>query len=132
MESLRQHTGEADELGIYQELGLENALMDIAAEPDFVDATLDRINPIQHICPGMDRDALQRDFGSQVLFHGGVDNQHVLPFGSVDDVREETRTCLETLGRDGGFICSSCHNVQAGTPVDNILAMIETVHQSKL
>lgn len=112
--------------------GLENALMDIAAEPDFLNATLDRIDAIQPICPGMDRDALPRDFGSQGIFHGGVDNQHVLPFGSVDDVRKETQTCQETLGRDGGFICSSCHNVQAGTPVENILAMIETVHQSKL
>jgi uroporphyrinogen decarboxylase len=156
--------------------GLENALMDIAADPDFLDATLDRIdgiqtamlerfltemgdlidrhgkkvlyhtdgavrlqlpgiigcgidifNPIQHICPSMDRDALQRDFGSQVIFHGGVDNQKILPFGTPDDVRKKTRTCLETLGRDGGFICCSCHNVQAGVPVENILAMIAEV-----
>jgi uroporphyrinogen decarboxylase len=78
----------------------------------------------------MDRDSLQRDFGGQVIFHGGVDNQKVLPFGSADDVGNETRTCLETLGRDGGFICCSCHNVQAGTPVENILAMIEVVKKS--
>ncbi len=92
--------------------------------PQIIGCGIDILNPIQHICPGMDRAALQRDFGDQVIFHGGVDNQHVLPFGSADDVRRETRTCIDTLGRAGGYICCSCHNVQAGTPVANILAMI--------
>ena len=92
--------------------------------PQIIACGVDILNPIQHICPGMDRAALQRDFGDQVIFHGGVDNQHILPFGSAEDVRRETRTCIETLGRDGGYICCSCHNVQAGTPVANVLAMI--------
>lgn len=93
--------------------------------PQIIRCGVDILNPIQHICPGMERDALQRDFGEQVIFHGGVDNQHVLPFGSPDDVRRETRTCIETLGRDGRYICCTCHNAQAGTPVANILAMID-------
>ena len=47
---------------------------------------------------------------------------------TVDDVRKETLDCLESLGMGReGFICSSCHNIQAGTPVENIVAMIETV-----
>lgn len=92
--------------------------------PGIIGCGIDVLNPIQHICPGMERAALQRDFGGQVIFHGGVDNQQTLPFGSTIDVRKETRACIDTLGRDGGFICCSCHNVQAGTPVDNILAMI--------
>ena len=99
--------------------------------PHLIDAGIDILNPIQHICPGMDRAALKRDFGSKVIFHGGVENQHVLPFGTVEDVRSEVKTCLETLGAGGGYIPCSCHNIQAGTPVENILAMIETVHQWK-
>jgi uroporphyrinogen decarboxylase len=95
-----------------------------------IDCGIDILNPIQHICPGMDRAALQRDFGDRVIFHGGVDNQNVLPFGSADQVRQEARTCVETLGRDGGYICCSCHNVQAGTPVENVLAMIDEVRGS--
>ncbi|MEI7910560.1 MAG: uroporphyrinogen decarboxylase family protein [Verrucomicrobiota bacterium] len=95
-----------------------------------INCGIDILNPIQHICPGMERAALQRDFGEQFIFHGGVDNQKVLPFGNADDVRRETRACIDTLGRDGGFICCSCHNVQAGTPVENILAMIDEVKQS--
>lgn len=99
--------------------------------PHLIDSGIDILNPIQHICPGMERDALKRDFGQSVIFHGGVENQHVLPYGSVADVRAETETCLKTLGRDGGYIVSSCHNIQAGSPVENVLAMIETVHQWK-
>lgn len=99
--------------------------------PHLIDCGIDLLNPIQHICPGMDRAGLKRDFGSQVVFHGGVENQQVLPFGTVDDVRREVITCLETLGAGGGYIPSSCHNIQAGTPPANVIAMIETVHAWK-
>lgn len=99
--------------------------------PELIEAGVDILNPIQHVCPGMERAALKRDFGAQIIFHGGVENQRVLPFGTVEDVRRETIACLETLGAGGGYIPCSCHNIQAGTPVDNVLAMIDTVHRWK-
>jgi len=93
-----------------------------------IECGIDVLNPVQHICPGMDMALLKQKYGSSVIFHGGVDNQHALPFGTAEDVRNETLDCLETLGRGReGFICCSCHNIQAGTPVENIIAMIETV-----
>jgi uroporphyrinogen decarboxylase len=96
-----------------------------------LDCGVDVLNPIQHACPGMDMRELKKEFGHRVIFHGGVDNQQVLPFGSVADVRAETQHCLDTLGAGReGFICCSCHNVQAGTPLENILTMIETVQKS--
>ena len=95
--------------------------------PHLIEVGIDILNPIQHVCPGMERAELNRDFGEQVIFHGGIENQKVLPRGSVDDVRKETLTCLETLGSNGGYIPCSCHNIQAGTPVENIITMIETV-----
>ena len=107
---------------------------DGAARPligPILDCGVDVLNPIQHACPGMDLAELKQEFGSRVIFHGGVDNQTVLPRGTSDDVRAETRRCLETLGAGReGFICCSCHNVQADTPIENVLAMIETVQQS--
>ena len=76
----------------------------------------------------METDFLKKKYGDRVIFHGGIDNQYTLPFGSVEEVRGETLKCLETLGKGReGFICCSCHNIQAGTPVENILTMIETV-----
>jgi uroporphyrinogen decarboxylase len=96
-----------------------------------IECGVDVLNPIQHACPGMDRLELKREFGNRVVFHGGVDNQSVLPRGTPDSVRREARECLNTLGAGReGYICCSCHNVQAGTPLDNIFAMIETVLNS--
>lgn len=107
---------------------------DGAARPligPIIDCGVDVLNPIQHACPGMELLELKREFGEHVIFHGGVDNQAVLPTGTPEEVRAETRECLRTLGAGGrGFICCSCHNVQAGTPIENILAMVDTVHQS--
>lgn len=97
--------------------------------PRLIECGVDILNPIQHVCPGMDCAELKREFGRDLIFYGGVENQRILPFGTPDEVREEVRYLLRTLGAGGGFICASCHNVQAGTPVDNILAMVETVHR---
>lgn len=108
---------------------------DGAAEPliqPLIDCGIDVLNPIQHACPGMETGPLKEKYGSRVIFHGGVDNQHVLPFGSTDEVRSEVRMLLDTLGAGKeGFICCSCHNVQAGTPVDNVLAMIDEMRNSQ-
>lgn len=96
-----------------------------------IDCGVDVLNPIQHACPGMDMAELKREFGRRVVFHGGVDNQRVLPHGKPDDVRAEVRACLRTLGGGGeGYICCSCHNIQAGTPLENIFAMIDTMTHS--
>lgn len=96
-----------------------------------LDCGVDVLNPIQHACPGMDLAGLKKEFGDRVIFHGGVDNQTVLPRGTPDQVRAEVRECLRTLGAGReGYICCSCHNVQAGTPLANILAMVETVAHS--
>ena len=107
---------------------------DGAARPllkPILDCGVDVLNPIQHACPGMDMAELKKEFGARVIFHGGVDNQFALPRGTADDVRRETRDCLATLGAGReGFVCCSCHNVQAGTPLENIFAMIETVQKS--
>jgi uroporphyrinogen decarboxylase len=107
---------------------------DGAARPllkPILDCGVDVLNPIQHACPGMDMAELKKEFGARVIFHGGVDNQFALPRGKADDVRRETRDCLATLGAGReGYICASCHNVQPGTPLENIFAMIETVQKS--
>ena len=97
--------------------------------PRLIDCGVDLLNPIQHICPGMDMKELKRDFGDRIIFYGGVENQSILPFGSRADVEKEVIACLNDLGAGGGYICASCHNIQPGTPVENVLGLIETVHQ---
>jgi uroporphyrinogen decarboxylase len=73
----------------------------------------------------MERDKLKREFGERLVFHGGVDNQYTLPFGTVDEVRQEVVENLRTLGEGGGYILAPCHNIQAVSPAENIVAMYE-------
>ncbi len=93
---------------------------------DMVDLEIDLLNPIQWRCKGMERIALKRDFGEHVIFHGGIDNQYTLAFGSVEQVRQEVRDNLRILGLDGGYILAPCHNIQAISPPENIVALYET------
>ncbi|MDD3823995.1 MAG: uroporphyrinogen decarboxylase family protein, partial [Sphaerochaetaceae bacterium] len=83
----------------------------------------DVINPIQHSCPGMDREHLASSLQGRVVFHGAVDTQQVLPFGTATEVTAEVRRNIETLGGAGGYICAPCHNLQPGVPLENILAL---------
>lgn len=93
--------------------------------PELIDIGIDILNPIQWRCPGMEQAELKRDFGDQVIFHGGVDNQYTLPFGTVDEVREEVRYNLEVLGAGGGYILAPCHNIQVVSPAENVVALYD-------
>ncbi len=93
--------------------------------PDMIEAGIDVLNPVQWRCKGMDREGLNRDFGDQIIFHGAMDNQRTLPFGDVKDVRAEVADNLRLLGKDGGYILAPCHNIQANTPAENVVAMYE-------
>ena len=58
-------------------------------------------------------------------FHGAMDNQYTLAFGSEPEVRQEVRDNLRILGKGGGYILAPCHNIQPVTPIRNILAMYD-------
>jgi len=97
--------------------------------PDLVEMGIDVLNPIQWRCPGMEMDQLKRDFGERIAFHGGIDNQQTLPFGGEADVRAEVRRAIDTLASDkAGYVLAPCHNIQANTPVENIIAMYDEAY----
>jgi uroporphyrinogen decarboxylase len=98
--------------------------------PSLIETGIDILNPIQWRCRGMDREELKREFGHRVIFHGAMDNQHTLPFGTVDKVKEEVLDNLRILGKGGGYILSPCHNIQAITPPENVVAMYEACYQN--
>ena len=96
--------------------------------PDMIEAGIDVLNPIQWPCKGMEREGLKADFGDRLIFHGAVDNQKVLPFGSVQDVIKEVQDDIRILGAGGGYIIAPCHNIQAVSPPENIVAMYDTAY----
>lgn len=97
--------------------------------PDLVEAGIDILNPIQWRCRGMDRKELKQEFGPKVILHGGMDNQYTLPFGTAAEVKREVLDNLRILGKGGGYILAPCHNIQAITPPENIVAMYDTCYE---
>ncbi len=96
----------------------------------FIDAGFDILNPVQCSARGMDPAALKRKYGGRLTFWGGgVDTQKTLPFGTPEQVREEVLRRCEIFSSDGGFVFNPIHNIQAGTPVENIVAMLNAVHE---
>jgi len=99
--------------------------------PDFIDAGFDILNPVQCSAAGMAPTELKSEFGERVTFWGGgVDTQRTLPFGTPEEVRREVRERLKIFGSGGGFVFNTTHNVQARVPVENVLAMYETVRDA--
>jgi uroporphyrinogen decarboxylase len=96
---------------------------------DLIETGIDILNPIQWRCAGMERAALARDFGTQVVFHGGVDNQKTLPFEGPAAVRRQVRENIELFRGGRGYIVAPCHNIQANTPTESILALYEAVQE---
>ncbi len=102
----------------------------IALFEDFIDAGFDVVNPVQTSAAGMEPRELKRRFGERVTFWGGgVDTQHTLPYGAPDEVRAQVRERLEIFGPGGGFVFNTIHNVQPQTPIENVLALYETVRE---
>ncbi len=96
----------------------------------FIDCGFDIINPVQCSAAHMEAEHLKREYGRDLVFWGGgVDTQHTLPFGSPEEVREQVLGRCEVFGVDGGFVFNAIHNVQAGTPVENVVAIVDAVHE---
>jgi len=92
---------------------------------DLIDAGVDVINPVQPRAKDMDSAALKNRFGTRVVFHGGVDEQYVLPHGSTAEVREEVARRIEAFAPGGGYIFAPAHNIQDDVPPENVVTMFE-------
>jgi uroporphyrinogen decarboxylase len=97
---------------------------------DFVDIGVDALNPVQVTARGMDSARLKADFGSRITFWGGgCDTQHVLPFGSVGDVRAEVRRRIGDLAPGGGFVFAPVHNIQFDVAPEKIVALYDAARE---
>jgi hypothetical protein len=96
----------------------------------FLEAGFDVLNPVQCSASGMEPEHLKRTYGSRLTFWGGgVDTQQTLPFGTPAQVREQVLRRCEIFAHNGGYVFNAIHNVQAGTPVENIVAAIDAVRE---
>ena len=92
---------------------------------DLVEVGVDVLNPIQP--ESMDPSEIKRRWGKELSMWGSVSVQSTLPFGTREDVKNETIERLKTICKGGGVILGPTHNVQVDTPVENFLTFIDTV-----
>ncbi len=93
--------------------------------PWLMEDGVDILDPVQSAAAGMDLPGLVRDFGDRLAFHGGVDTQGVLPFGTVREVRGQVRSYLDLTRDQGGYILCGSQDLIEDIPLDNVLAMYD-------
>ncbi len=98
--------------------------------PDLIDAGFDIVNPVQISAAGMEPATLKREFGKYITFWGGgVDTQKTLAIGDEKDVKEQVKQMIEIFNKDGGYVFSTVHNIQANVPINNVIAMFDVIKQ---
>lgn len=98
--------------------------------PDLVEIGVQVLNPVEVRAVGMEDTAtLKREFGDALAFWGAIDTHHVLPQGTVAEVREEVRRRILDLGPGGGYVVGPVHNIQPDVPPANVVAMYEAAYE---
>ena len=101
------------------------------AVPGLIDMGIDVLQALQFSAANMDPHQLKDNYGKILCFEGGMCVQKVLPFGTVEEVRQETRRLISILGKNGGYLCGPSHFIQAGTPAENIAAFFDEARDFK-
>ncbi|MBE0534612.1 MAG: hypothetical protein IH624_03005 [Phycisphaerae bacterium] len=98
--------------------------------PELIDNGVDILNPVQVSATGMHAGELKRQFGERIVFWGGgIDAQHVLPFATPAEVRDEVQRNVEIFKPGGGYVFNNVHNIQAGVPAENIVALFDAAYE---
>jgi uroporphyrinogen decarboxylase len=96
--------------------------------PALIEMGVDVLNPVQP--EAMDLTHLKSEFGDRLTFWGGISTQRTLPYGTPEEVKEESRQVRSLLGASGGFVFSPAQEIQGDVPAENILALIEVARET--
>jgi uroporphyrinogen decarboxylase len=102
----------------------DGAIFDIIE--DFIEIGVDILNPLQPTAKGMEPTRIKGEFGDRLVFHGAIDNQQLLPNGSVEEVQEAVRRVIDALSPGGGYILAAAHLLEPDMPLENVYAMYDT------
>jgi uroporphyrinogen decarboxylase len=98
--------------------------------PDLLENGIDILNPVQISASDMDPATLKARFGNRLTFWGGaVDAQHILPTASPATIREHVRRNLAVWKPGGGYVFNNVHNIQAGVPPENVVALYDAAYE---
>ncbi len=126
MPSLKRHFDLGKKYGVRGYHHCCGAIFELV--PSFIDAGVDVLNPIQTSAKGMDPAKLKKEYGKDIAFHGGIDIQQTIVSGTPQDVRDEVRSRIDTLGPNG-YILGPSHVLQPDTPGENVAALYEAVRE---
>lgn len=93
--------------------------------PDLIEIGIDILNPIQPEV--MDPAEIKNLYGRDLVFWGGISVQQTLPFGNPEEVADEVRLRMESIGRDGGYIISPSHMLNEDIPWENVAAFFDAI-----
>ena len=96
---------------------------------DLIEIGVDILHPVQVTAAHMDPVRLKREFGDRLTFWGAIDTQHVLPWGTPQEVEAEVRRRIDELGWGGGYMVAAVHNIQAEVPPANVIAMCRAARE---
>lgn len=96
---------------------------------DRAEMGVDVLNPMNPLAKNMDAEYLKEHFGDIISFHGGIDIQRLLPFGTPKEIRQEVKRLIKIWMPTGGWIAASSHNIQPDTAPENIVAMFEALQE---
>ena len=94
-----------------------------------IEIGVDILNPIQPAAKDMQPEKLKESFGDRITFHGGIDVQHLLIEKKPQEIVDEVNRVIGILSENGGYIIAPSHNIQANTPIENIIAFYDTVNE---
>ena len=96
--------------------------------PDLLEAGVEILHPIQRSAAGMDPNRIKQEFGKDLVIWGAGCDTELLQTGTPQEIVDDVKKTIDVLGRDGGFVFTTTHCIQPGTPPENILAMTGALH----
>jgi uroporphyrinogen decarboxylase len=112
----------SDVMILYHSDGAVSPILD-----DLVEIGMDVFNPVQPNVPGHEPQDLKDKLGDRLSFWGAIDQQHLLPKGTPQEIEQDVAAKIGALGAGGGYMCSPAHIIQADTSVGNVEAFIAAV-----
>ncbi len=97
--------------------------------PSLIDAGVDILNPIQPNAALMNPAHLKSTYGDRIVFHGGIDTQEILPFGTKESVEKVVKDTIQIMNSNGGYIFAAAHNIQEDVPPQNVVYMFEAARK---
>jgi uroporphyrinogen decarboxylase len=95
--------------------------------PDMIEIGLELLHPVQPLAMSIEK--LAKEYGDKIAFHGGIDTQQLLPYGTPKQVKDAVKHCVDTLGANGQYLIAPSQEIMNDVPTENILALIEAIKE---